>query len=151
MKSNIMLGIDPGETTGWALAGPQMVPVFRDGTLVNMSQVRGLEALTTFLETLRPIPGLIVFERYVVNQLRADINTGEHETIQAIGVIKSYAFRNGIEIVGQMPVCKPQGYAWHHTITKPGVKADSHKRDAHAHLVYYQVTHKMFTVKRRSK
>lgn len=149
LEPSLFLGIDPGETTGWALAGPQMIPVTPYGQLGSMGQVGGLMALTAFLEDLSPIPDIIVFERYVVSRLDSEINTGEHETIQAIGVVKSYAFRNNIELVAQLRTVKPQGYAWHHTITRPGSKVDSHRRDAHAHLCYYQTTHKLYTPKRR--
>lgn len=136
------LGVDPGETTGWALTGVHMVPIIPTGKAAFMGEAHGLDELIDFLESLNPKPDIIIFERYVVTRLDTDINTGEHETIQAIGVIKSYARRNGIPIVGQLRTVKPQGYAWHHTIRTPGAKANSHRRDAHAHVCYYQTTHK---------
>lgn len=137
-NSKVFLGIDPGETTGWAMAGIQMIPITPKKQASSMSQVKGISELVWFLENLDPQPDVIVYERYVVDLLEADINTGEHETIQVIGVVMSYAIRNGIELVGQLRTVKTQGYAWHHTIRTPGIKSVSHKRDAHAHLCYYQ-------------
>ncbi len=145
-----VLGIDPGETTGWAYLAGQGIPVADTRNRLHMGQVKGLDRLIPFLEGLDPVPTVIVFERYVIEELTRNQNSGEIETIQAIGVIKSYALRNRIKIVGQLRNVKPQDYAWHPTVRSPGAKENSHRRDAHAHAVYYLVMNKLMKIQRRN-
>lgn len=146
--TKLYLGIDPGETTGWALLRPQMViaPIGPGGRW--QGPVKGLEPLTHFLEALPEIPDAIIFERYVISDLTRMQNSGEIPTIQAIGIVKSYAFRNKIKLVDQLRTVKKQGYGWTPHNKKPGAKAVSHERDAEAHVAYYQVMNGLHGIRR---
>lgn len=145
------LAFDPGETTGWALHGPQFLPKLPDGLPRFMGSIMGLRALTAFLEAFRPLPDIVIVERYVISDLDRDKNSGELETVQAIGIIKSWCYRNKIPVYGQLRDRKPYGYGWSPIINSPGSKANSHKNDAHAHNVYFQVKHKFAVITRRKK
>ena len=96
-----VFSLDPGETNGWAYQDE------RDdypGGILDFGQIKGLKELAMFMEAWnlesRPID-TIVIEAYKVwgSDRGGKANTGsELETVRAIGVVESYAFRNDIKI-----------------------------------------------------
>lgn len=146
--NQVFLGIDPGETTGWALMHPLAVPAALGPLGRWLGPVQGVEPFIDFLEALSVKPTAIIYERYVIRQLTRNQNHGELPTVQVIGALKSYAHRNKIKIVGQLPDIKPSGYAWGPHYKTEGAKVNSHERDAQAHIIYYQVMNGLYGVRR---
>lgn len=132
----MFLAIDPGETTGWAIFK-------QDGSLDDYGQAEGLDFFSGWLEFLDPKPSLLICEEWILNP---NISQGgsRQETVQVIGVIRSYGLRNGIDIEWQSPSRKPAGYAWAGIKPLPKSQhAQSHQYDAIAHGTYYLVSNKI--------
>lgn len=144
------LAIDPGETSGWAWFDENGICRSPNPGVITagFGQIRGQELLTYWLEELPVPPKVLIYEEYKILG-EAQIHFGkEVPTIQNIGIIKSYAFRNDIELVKQSTDKKRLGYGWAQ-IKKAGNHSDSHRRDAYAHGFFYLVTHQIVTVTRR--
>lgn len=135
----MFLSFDPGDTTGWAHLGPEGFSKHLEPYRASMGQLKGQEALVRFLEGIQALPRVIIYEAFVIDGDMKKHKGQEHFTIQNIGIIKSYAIRNNIELVRQERTRKTMGYGWGQ-ISKAGSHKDSHGKDAMAHAVYYVVT-----------
>ena len=96
-----VLSLDPGETNGWAYQDER--DEYPAG-IIDFGQIKGLKELTMFFENwnleTRPVKVLVI-EAYKVwgNDRGGKANTGsELETVRAIGIAESWAFRNDIKI-----------------------------------------------------
>lgn len=133
------IAFDPGHTTGWASFGPDGLPKRLEGTRLIMGQIAGQKGLYDLLDAVRTHPRVVICEEYVI----LDYNHfGEKvETIQTIGILKSFAFRWNARWIEQSRTIKPIAYGMAKSlaphIKAQGAKGDSHRKDAFAHGVYY--------------
>lgn len=126
----ITVAFDPGLTTGYC--------VFSDGNIVTYDQVKFLE-LVGILEEL-PKPDVVIYENFQLFKHKAKQQIGsKFETVQAIGMIKSWAKRNGAEVIEQKPEIKKIAQMW--TGMKPtgSHNVNSHWVDAYNHGMYYLI------------
>ncbi len=143
------LAFDPGETTGWAWADKNGMPMPPKSPTTNPhGQISNQDALIDFLEALNPVPSVIIVEKW---KLSPDQSKGmywtEMITPQNIGIIKAYARRHQVEIVWQETGVKKAGYGL--AMLKPTSNhRDSHWRDAKAHLEYYLARNKVKPIRR---
>lgn len=137
----IVVGFDPGVTTGWAgfdtkKDGPNVLPA----DMVGYGQVR-FEELIADLENEPKIYGadIVVIESFQLLPSKAQKLIGsKFETIQAIGIIKSWAKRHGAKIVEQPPTIKK--IAEKQTqIFPPKNHGQSHWVDAVNHAKYWMI------------
>lgn len=88
-----VLSFDPGETTGWAYQdGRDDYP----GGLIDFGQIKGLEALSDFLEAFTREVDHVVIEDYIVwsGPRGQKANVGSKlETVRAMGIIEGWCFR----------------------------------------------------------
>lgn len=149
----MFMAFDPGETTGWALLGPQGFPQNLDGRAASMGQIAGQHALRRLLRAVQDPPSVIIYEGFrILGDMKNHFGQ-EHETIQNIGIIKSWYYDliddgHEVELVKQLPQNKKMGYGWGNlTVTQN--HAESHRRDAMAHAVYYVVKNNIRPIVRR--
>lgn len=135
------LSFDPGHTTGWAKFSP-------NGEQTGIGEVTGLDGLAQFMRQLDPAEvRVIIIEEYRVRG-PANIHQGSKvETIQAIGIIKGWAYGNQAKIVEQPAHIKPIAYRFAN-MQPAKRKALSHRLDAEAHGIYYLVTNKIIQPRR---
>jgi hypothetical protein len=119
------IGIDPGQTTGFAICD-------EDGKLVDYGSHKKA-AFFSFLHSVRPT--MFVVENF---KIRPNINFtwNEMEVIRIIGAVEFRAHSINAKVVFQEPSIKPIGYKWA-GITVPKDHGLSHATDAWAHLTYY--------------
>ena len=135
---HIVIGIDPGMTTGWAQ--------FTDGVPTGMDQIYGLDALTDFVEEMTK-PDLIVMEKYALWKWLALQQSGSKmEVAQAEGIVKSYARRNRLELVEQAPNILGTAKLWTKVDHAKGSHDFSHWKSAYNHAAYYLITHNMMDI-----
>lgn len=94
-----VLSLDPGETTGWAYQDEHCE---YPGGLLDIGQIGGIKELAVWLEAFTRPVDVVVIEDYKVwkGKRGAKSNTGSNlPTVRTIGVIESWALRNGIKIV----------------------------------------------------
>lgn len=125
------MAFDPGKRTGWATFNA-------DGLLFQFGTIIGEGDLTDFLEekvaNYENLPSVFIYEDY-----RIDPNIPQGGTrpvaSESIGIIKSFARRNKIEVVNQPNTILNTGLAW------AGIRRNKgHLRDdysAIAHGTYY--------------
>ena len=126
-----LLGIDPGGMNGLAWYDESY-------QLEGFTQVK-LADLPSWLEALDPKPTVIVYENFKLWKHRALQQSGSDlPAAQAIGIIKSYASRHGIELVNQSP--QILGSAEKMCQMKmPADHSQSHWVSAHLHAQWYLV------------
>lgn len=132
----IILGIDPGNTTGLALievrGGNKIFPIVweesKDTTTDSYSDLI-LQADVIVLENWRTRPK---------KARQGAFDWDPMVTSQIIGAIKLQAKREGKILAIQEPYDKPVGYGFSNQVYKPGKKG-MHKQDALAHAVFYAV------------
>ena len=141
------LALDPGETTGWAFLGPEGFPAIPKPHGASMGQIAGQQPLRRWLRALQEPPSVIIYESFRIRGHYKNHFGQEHETIQNIGIIKSYYYDLidmgfEVELVKQDPTRKRMGYGWA-GLKESGDHSQSHRKDAMAHGVYYVVTKKI--------
>ena len=134
----LLLAIDPGKTTGWAL--------FRDGVVANLGQVEGVDEFTLWLEDLIKEYGpinVIVVEAFVLFRGKAQQQIGsEFEVVQVIGICQSWALRNNVELVKQPSDILTVAQIWS-KMKMPKDHSKSHYVAAYNHAFHYLVTNNM--------
>lgn len=131
----MILAFDPGETTGWAEFDIH-------GKIVDHGQItNGVEGLTGWLMEYDKPVHTVIYESYMVrpdsHSLQANVGS-KMETVQAIGVIRGWAFTKKAEIVAQQPQIKKIAELQAGFKVK-GDHKNSHWQDAVLHGVYYLV------------
>lgn len=128
----LMLCLDPGETTGWAL--------FEGLCPIRAGQIACKEnPCQAVMDTFEYIPALLVYEDYRVYSWKAnDHSWKELFTPKLIGMIQLMAYQNGIPTVAQMANIAKQ------FVTDDKLKAwgaynlgGRHARDALRHGFYW--------------
>jgi hypothetical protein len=137
----IVIAFDPGVTTGWCAfeTNPE-----REAKPLAYGQVKFLE-LISYLETHEqlPAPDVVIIESFQLLSHKAQKLIGsKFETIQAIGICKSYAQRHGARIVEQPPTIKNIAQKWT-GVKPPSNHAESHWIDAFNHGKYYMIKNEM--------
>lgn len=133
----MILAIDPGRTSGWAVYdGFGNTIGFGQGSikelhtfLSNFESNYGAEPSTVVIESYRVLP--------TARGLKANVGT-KVETAQVIGIIKSFTMGWNCTVVEQNPQDKNIGYKWL-GMKAPSNHAESHQTDALAHGYYYLV------------
>lgn len=139
----MILALDPGETTGWAHLGPEGFPKHLSPHPQYLGQVRGQHALRRFLRGLQTPPSVLIYEGFrILGDYKKHFGQ-EHETIQNIGIIKTYYFDLvdmgfQCELIKQLPDVKRMGYGWGQ-LPKQSNHSLSHQWDAMAHATYYAI------------
>lgn len=132
----LLLGIDPGKTTGWAQAtlgdDREIKPInFGDST-----DPTGLELLEMIKESDH-----IIVESFLIDPRYARSGAFDYDDMiapQVIGAIKTLAAQVGKGIVMQPSSVKPVGYGFLGKKYKKGKKG-MHRWDALAHIYYFAV------------
>lgn len=131
------LAIDPGETNGIAAYD-------ENGVLLWCRPIKHAD-LTDFLldiEKLFAPLQLIIVENYLVYPNKAKQHVySKLTTVRMLGEIDGFAKARGIKVQKQNATIKNVGYKW--MGRKPLPKSDpmNHAFDAHAHGLYWLVTH----------
>lgn len=126
------LAFDPGETTGWALFND-------DGSIADWGQVRE-ENLLGALQGWEELPlKAVICEGFIIFRHKARKFAGNRMiTIQAIGMIKSFAHRVGATYVEQDSDILPMAQM-KTQVKMPGNHAESHKVSAFNHGAWYLI------------
>lgn len=133
----MILAIDPGVTNGWAVfTGDGKVQEFGQGDLTELYNfcthfelVFGSEPSTVIIESYRVLP--------TARSLKANVGS-KLETVEAIGLIKSFALGWNCTVVEQEPGIKKIASMWT-GIKVPGNHAESHRFDAMLHGFYFLI------------
>ena len=132
----LLLGIDPGKTTGWAVAelgeNRRIVPK----NFGHSTDPTGLELLEMMKES-----DYIIVEDFLVDPRFARSGAFDYDSMiapQVIGSIKTLAAQVKKEIVMQPASVKPVGYGFLGKKYKKGKKG-MHQWDALAHIYYFAV------------
>lgn len=130
-----LLAIDPGKDTGWCL--------FINGEIANFGICRGLEELLTFIEN-EPKVDIVVMEEFRLFHSKALQQSGSRlETVEAEGIVRSWAWRNKVKLVLQLPKDPLKlGQMWS-GVAMPKNHKNSHGISALYHGVYYLVKNGM--------
>jgi hypothetical protein len=132
----IVVGFDPGETTGWAALDAD---TGRDATFIGMGQVRYSNLIET-LEEMALVPDVVVIEIFQLLPHKAQKMAGsKFLTIEAQGMIRSWARRHGAKEVNQKPTIKPSAEKFTQ-VKAPSNHAHSHQIDAFNHAKYWLIT-----------
>lgn len=126
-----LLGIDPGGVNGLAWFDEEY-------NLSGFTQVT-LNELPHWLEEHEPKPTLIVLENYKLWKHRALQQAGSSmPAAQAIGMVKSYATRNNIELIEQSPQILENAQKMSQ-VKMPSDHSQSHWVAAYLHGFWYLV------------
>jgi len=129
------LAFDPGNTTGWAEFDAH-------GKIVDHGQIEnGVEGLTEFLFSYDKPVQTVIYESYMVrpddHSVKANVGS-KLETVQAIGIIRGWAYTRKAELAPQQPQIKKIAELQAGFKVK-GDHKNSHWQDAVLHGVYYLV------------
>lgn len=142
MKNELVLGIDPGDTTGYCLVRIENRQIKSTGIV---GHCKGTD--TKKLQDIIEEADVVVLENFRVRPGKARqgvFNNSEMPTIQIIGRIKTLCEIQNKTLVLQEPAIKPAGYGFSnmkYSAKKHGV----HWEDALAHAAYYCVTQGLCT------
>lgn len=131
----LILGIDPGGTTGLALLSIEN----KKATLVEASESKDVSAIE--YNWLLSKADHIIVEDFKVRPAKAkkgDFNWSSMETPKIIGSIQTLVKLLEKEVVLQQPSIKPMGYGYAHLKYVPGKKG-LHIQDAAAHAMFFAV------------
>lgn len=133
------LGVDPGETTGYAL-------METPEKMHSWGHVK-FDDIFDWLENLPAGIEVIIMESFQLFGHKAKAQTGSKmKTSQVIGAVKAYAHRHKITVVEQPPTIK--AFAEKQSGLKPtGAHANSHRIDAFNHCYYYFLQKKLLQVR----
>lgn len=129
----IVIGFDPGETTG--------VCVFEqegnDAVPVKYANVPFLQ-LHEWLDSA-PKPDVVVIEDYKILSHKAMAHIGSKlETVQAIGIISAYRYKHRAKEVKQPADIKPIAEKFTQ-VTPPKKHSEGHWVDAFNHAMYWMI------------
>lgn len=126
----ITVSFDPGLLTGYC--------VFDNAKIIKYDQVKFLE-LVGVLEGL-PKPDVVVYENFQLYGHKAKQQIGsKFETVQAIGIIKSWAHRNKAIQIEQKPSDKVIAEKWTGVVPTGAHNNNSHWIDAYNHGMFYLI------------
>ena len=125
----MILGIDPGETTGWALLSSV-------GKLVDMGQVK-YDGLHKWLDSLSSEIETVVIENFRIRP-GTNFTWSEMKTIKVIGALEYRAACIHARVVFQEPSSYNIGSKWA-GVTIPKNHDISHQVIAYAHATFYSV------------
>lgn len=126
----ITVAFDPGLTTGYC--------IFDDASPVSYGQIHFLK-LVELVEGL-PKPDVVVYENFQLFGHKAKQQIGsKFETVQAIGIIKSWAKRNKAEQIEQRPSDKAIAQKWTGIVPTGAHNTNSHWVDAFNHGMFYLI------------
>lgn len=129
----IVIGFDPGETTGVCIFEQEG----NDARPIKYDNIKFLELLP-WLEDA-PKPDVVVIEDFQMLPHKAQALIGSRfETIQAIGMIKSYRHKHRAEQIMQSPIIKKIAEKWTQT-PPPKNHKEGHWVDAYNHAMYYMI------------
>lgn len=137
VSPNQILALDPGKTTGFAVArkGNDGYSIVTTGALYTHNSV--LDTLVRHKSLLA-----VVCEIYTTANIRTQAQV---ETLELIGAIKGFCYNTGIPFIGQYPTTR-RAYLSKadHYIRKHNVPRDiaQHATDALAHLFRYVANEK---------
>ena len=132
----LLLGIDPGKTTGWAQAELGEDRIIKPTNFGETLDPTGLELLEMMKES-----DYIIVESFLVDPRFARSGAFDYDAMiapQVIGSLKTLAAQIGKEIAMQPSSVKPVGYGFLGKKYKKGKKG-MHRWDALAHVYYYGV------------
>lgn len=134
----LLLGVDPGKTTGWAL--------FENGLPVTWGQAKGVEAFDIELDDIVQAygpPNIVIVEDFALFRGKALQQSGSKmEASQVIGVMASFARRHKAELVKQPSNILPIAQKWS-KMNMPSNHSTSHWVSAYNHAWYYLVRNEM--------
>lgn len=133
----IILGIDPGKTTGWATLA---IDNTRKAKMTSFGESK--ELLLTDIHHLFQACEVVVFEEFWIDPKKTFSRTPQMEVIQVIGVVKALAAQFSKPCHGQRNMIKPAGYGYLGLKYVKGAKG-KHSQDALAHAMFYAVTQKL--------
>lgn len=127
----VFVGIDPGGTVGWALAGSA-------GNLITCGEVKSVLELLTLLDTVKP--KIVIIEDFRVYGSKArSLTNNDLPASRVLGAVEAWCDMSGVELVKQnaslRKIVSTDILDWlgYLKITK----GRPHARDAARHLVYY--------------
>jgi hypothetical protein len=133
----IVIGFDPGETTGVCVLKQKD----GDAQPQQYANIKFLE-LMDWLDQW-PHPDLVVIEDFQLLPHKAQKLAGSRfETIQAIGIIKAYAHRAKARVIIQSPTVKGIAERWTQ-VPAPKNHAEGHWVDGFNHAMYYLINEKL--------
>ncbi len=129
-----ILGIDPGETTGWGL--------LEGSRVLRVGEVK-LPRIGEFLRDFEEVDVYVVEDYvqrpdYLMKGKRNNLWIPQH-TAKIIGRVQQTAFLQGKPCILQQPSCKPAGYGFAGVKYVKGKKG-THMQDAVAHASFYWMT-----------
>lgn len=133
-----LLAIDPGIANGWA--------IFEKGRIKDLGSINGVEA---FDEWLHEVPNkygpvdVVVVEDFRLFRHKASQQIGSRfEASQVIGLVQSWARRNGAEFIKQSSDILSIAQVWS-KMKMPKNHSKSHHVSAYNHGFYYLVKNDM--------
>jgi hypothetical protein len=132
----IVLGIDPGFSTGYAC----IEIVEKRVKLIDAGVIKGIPNLKDLMPLIERADFLVIEDFFVRPQDAHKLTYQELPAPEAIGVLKFLAetVDHPPKIQMQSPSTKPVGYGWSGQKYQKGKKG-LHSQDAFAHAVYYAV------------
>lgn len=133
----IILGIDPGKTTGLALI--EFDPETRKLVPLGIQESKDMEGIEWKDWVERA--DVVVVENFLVRPKKARQGAFDWDPMYAprvVGSVKTLAKLYGKQLVSQEPAIKPVGYGFANQTYLPGKKGQ-HCQDAIAHAVFYAV------------
>lgn len=131
----LILGIDPGRTTGLALLSINE----KRATLVEAQESKDMTAIE--YNWLLVKADYIICEDFKVRPMKArkgNFDWSDMETPRVLGSIRTLSKLLGKDVVLQQPTIKPMGYGFAHLHYIAGKKG-LHIEDAAAHAMYFAV------------
>lgn len=138
----IVVGFDPGETTGWA--GFETSNNGEEAKMIGYGQEKFSNLIDALENEKRIIPpDVVVIEIFQLLPHKAQKMIGQRFlTIEAQGIIRSWAKRHKAKIVEQRPTIKPIAEKWTHIIP-PSNHSQSHWIDAVNHAKYWMIKNEL--------
>jgi len=134
----LLLGIDPGESTGWA-----SVTLNETGVLKVVDFGVSRDLTTHELSDRISDSDLMIIESFLVDPAMSRKGAFDHsdmKTIQVIGALKLQSRLHDTPFVEQSRSVKPVGYGYLRMTYVKG-KKNMHSTDAMAHAVFWAVKH----------
>jgi len=143
----IILGVDPGKTTGWCR-------LYEDGT-TKRGETKGNELTFQLLHNLLSDDEeyTVVVENYAVRPVSNKYRSFDHswdrlDTVRIIGGFEYACQIHSVPYILQEPTIKPVGYGYAGLDYKPNSKhKEVHMDDAEAHAWFYAVNKKLIKPK----